>query len=440
MSKRNAIRQTVAASAINAAYAPVSYGTYNYSAVGLFSEGNVRYVYAYSAKTTAKRLIYVYTIFIPHGMLMVTFLTLDKDPLALGYGQVNVSPKVSGLQCPHTQYPGQEFVPGPAGFLSFVRFQFSPVRQPYYGTPPEHRALTYDWLLFPRSAHGVTPNAATTATLVADLGAPAKSIAFNPLTRKLYVTAADNYIYSTSLVAFKSSVFAAEIGGTGDAEGLPSLAKFDTPKGIAVGASGTMYVVDSANQKVRRLTPTMHRGVVSWFSATLGSLPLATFSAVAVDDSETYLYLPGSDGVVRRMRISDGFLENASQASDPTTANTAVACSQTEVVVPTAGTSGGTPGFKRFLQSIPDSPLTAFDSSPSTSNILCLGVYNNLLWVMTSLAPNSIYSVDIATNTRAAFTLSSPPVGYSPGQFTIDPVTGTLYTLEPSTGRVYVVA
>ena len=55
--------------------------------------------------------------------------------------------------------------------------------------------------------------------------------------------------------------------GVGSADGVGSAALFDTPEGIAVDNAGTIYVADTYNSTIRKVTPA---GVVTTFAGTAG--------------------------------------------------------------------------------------------------------------------------------------------------------------------------
>lgn len=87
---------------------------------------------------------------------------------------------------------------------------------------------------------------------------------------------------AVSIVAATVSAFAGNVDGPGFADGTGSEARFSEPLGLAVEANGDLYVADSNNNVIRKITPD---GVVS----TLAGSPL----------------LPGSvDGVARVARFS----------------------------------------------------------------------------------------------------------------------------------------
>jgi sugar lactone lactonase YvrE len=72
--------------------------------------------------------------------------------------------------------------------------------------------------------------------------------------------------YSSALPTLK--LLAGAIGGSGNLDGSGSTARFQEPRGIAVGVDGTLYVADSSNSTIRRITPA---GIVSTMAGRAGT-------------------------------------------------------------------------------------------------------------------------------------------------------------------------
>ena len=97
------------------------------------------------------------------------------------------------------------------------------------------------------------------------------------------------------------------IFGSGSSDGVGTAASFNQPSGVAVNSSGYVYVADTANNKIRKVTPA---GVVTTLAGTgtagsvdgLGSL--ASFNApgdVAVDASSTVYVADCNNNTIRKV-------------------------------------------------------------------------------------------------------------------------------------------
>jgi serine/threonine-protein kinase len=93
----------------------------------------------------------------------------------------------------------------------------------------------------------------------------------------------------------------------GSANGTGTLATFDIPQGIAVGSDGTVYVADSGNNLIRQITPS---GVVStvagngYGNSADGNGVQANFNfpdAMAIDAGNNLYITDARGGVVRKL-------------------------------------------------------------------------------------------------------------------------------------------
>lgn len=64
------------------------------------------------------------------------------------------------------------------------------------------------------------------------------------------------------------STLAGTAGSSGSADGIGSAVRFDSPQAVAVDGSGNVYVADTNNHTIRKITPA---GAVSTFAGTAGS-------------------------------------------------------------------------------------------------------------------------------------------------------------------------
>jgi NHL repeat len=91
------------------------------------------------------------------------------------------------------------------------------------------------------------------------------------------------------------------VGGSGSADGIGAGARFNTPWGVATDSAGNVYVADSENHTIRKITPagavTTVVGVAGQSGFAPGALPglLPTPHGVAVNG--TSLYMSALDGV-----------------------------------------------------------------------------------------------------------------------------------------------
>jgi secreted PhoX family phosphatase len=65
------------------------------------------------------------------------------------------------------------------------------------------------------------------------------------------------------------STIAGSVGGFGSADGTGSAAEFFNPFGITVDAAGSLYVADSGNETLRKITPDLSGGQTNWVVTTI---------------------------------------------------------------------------------------------------------------------------------------------------------------------------
>ena len=82
-----------------------------------------------------------------------------------------------------------------------------------------------------------------------------------------YVADADSHTIRKITAAGTVSTFAGTAGQAGDADGTGAAARFHTPRGIAVDGTGNVYVADTGNETIRKITPS---GVVTTLAGTAG--------------------------------------------------------------------------------------------------------------------------------------------------------------------------
>jgi len=74
-------------------------------------------------------------------------------------------------------------------------------------------------------------------------------------TGNAYVTDEGNHTIRKITPTGTVSTFAGTFGEAGSADGTGTAAKFDSPQGLAIDAAGNLYVADTGNQIIRKITP-----------------------------------------------------------------------------------------------------------------------------------------------------------------------------------------
>src|SRR6202142_3898839 len=73
-------------------------------------------------------------------------------------------------------------------------------------------------------------------------------------TGNLYVADTGNDTIRKITPGGTSSIFAGSAGGVGSADGTGATVQFNSPNGIAIDGSGNLYVADSGNNTIRKIT------------------------------------------------------------------------------------------------------------------------------------------------------------------------------------------
>ena len=144
----------------------------------------------------------------------------------------------------------------------------------------------------------------------------------------LYVTDTGNDTIRTISAAGIVATLAGSPQQVGSADGAGSAARFSSPLGIAVDSGGNIYVADSGNQTVRKVTPS---GIVSTLAGSPGQSGSAdgigtaarfkSPSGIAVDSAGNVYVADTGNDTVRRISPSGVTTTVAGQAAQPGSAN-----------------------------------------------------------------------------------------------------------------------
>jgi len=139
------------------------------------------------------------------------------------------------------------------------------------------------------------------------------------------------------------STLAGAAGKSGGVDGAGSAARFDAPRGLAVDAGGTVYVADTDNHCIRKITP---EGVVSTLAGQAGKADkadgvgsAARFNAprsVAVDTLGNVFVADGGNRAIRLIS-TEGVVTTIAAASPFTAAAASATLAPPPVIPPQTG-------------------------------------------------------------------------------------------------------
>lgn len=131
----------------------------------------------------------------------------------------------------------------------------------------------------------------------------------------VYVADSDNSIIRRITPLGVVTTIAGAAGQFGSVDGTGSSARFEFPSGVAVDGAGNIYVADTNNSTIREITPVVVSGVTTWVVTTLagsarqngsadgtGSSALFSFpSGVAVDASGNIYVADTNNSTIRKL-------------------------------------------------------------------------------------------------------------------------------------------
>jgi NHL repeat len=127
-------------------------------------------------------------------------------------------------------------------------------------------------------------------------------------TGNLYVVDQDNHAIRKVTPAGEVTTFAGRLEEFGIADGVGTAARFSTPSGIAIDAAGNLYVADTNNHTIRKITAagvvTTLAGTPSTVGSADGAGAAAQFSspvAVAVDGSGNVYVADTGNATIRKV-------------------------------------------------------------------------------------------------------------------------------------------
>lgn len=108
-------------------------------------------------------------------------------------------------------------------------------------------------------------------------------------------------------------LLAGAVGGAGNADGPPGIARFDQPSAVVVAADGSRYVAEARNHTIRRISPDGTVSTLAGQSGKPGSADgvgtQASFNqplGLALDDAGGLFVADSGNHTIRRIVLADG--------------------------------------------------------------------------------------------------------------------------------------
>jgi sugar lactone lactonase YvrE len=134
----------------------------------------------------------------------------------------------------------------------------------------------------------------------------------------IYVADTENHVIRVIHPDGEVRIVAGRLGSKGTEDGIGSAARFDSPRGIATGYNGDLFVADSGNHAIRRIDAsgrvTTFAGLAGHSGSTNGSLSEARFtlpSGLTVDMSGSMYVTDTGNHTLRRI-TADGWVSTFS--------------------------------------------------------------------------------------------------------------------------------
>ena len=251
----------------------------------------------------------------------------------------------------------------------------------------------------------------------------------------LYVADTNNSLIRKIAADGTVTTFAGMAGSVGTTDGAESNALFSSPSGVAADAAGNVYVADSNNQTIRKISTAGVVTTIAGLADTVGSTDGAETNALFFNPQGIAL---GSDGT---LYVADTANETIRKLTVDGTGNVAAVSTLAGV----AGVRGYVDGIGTAAQL--NSPFgLAVDSA---GNVFVADAYN---YVIRKITPNGTVSTlaGYAGSAGHADGIGSNARFTTPQNVCVDPLTGNLYVsdtrnntirrIDPRTGAVTTVA
>ncbi|OAM88896.1 TonB-dependent receptor [Termitidicoccus mucosus] len=296
------------------------------------------------------------------------------------------------------------------------------------------------------TGHSATSAAVTLKVAQTRLGSAPAALAFDAA-GNLYVADSGQHVIRQITSQNDLLVLAGVTGGTGSTNGSGSTARFNTPRGLVAGADGLLYVADSGNHLIRRVSPdgtastlagfaliTGVSGSAGWRDATGADALFRAPAGLAPDPAGGFYIADSGNHAIRHISPAGAVTTIAGLIDTATTLVTATIAGPsgttvhvTGTVVTTTAISGTDDGPAEFATfNAPNAVAVGPDGS------IYVADFNNRAIRVISPAPDRVVSTlagQIGTSGMADGTGTDARFG-SPAGLALDG--GTLYVADSS--------
>ncbi len=141
---------------------------------------------------------------------------------------------------------------------------------------------------------------------ISNLGNPS-GVSVDSLGNICVSVGSDSTIWRINPDGITQTIIGGNLGSTGAADGVGSAARFNQPSGLTLDAAGDLYVADSGNSTVRKITPDGQVSTVGGFAGSVGSIDGVGVNArffhpqgVAIDASGNLYVADTGNGTIRK--------------------------------------------------------------------------------------------------------------------------------------------
>ena len=210
----------------------------------------------------------------------------------------------------------------------------------------------------------------------------------------LYVADTGNHTIRKITPAGLVSTVAGSPGHPGNADGSGSAAQFNYPYDIAIDTAGNLYVADSGNNQVRKITPAGLVSTIAGPTAPPGDAPLKSPTGVAVDAAGNVFFADSGNRTIRKITPAGAISTIGGQYGQAGTTDGTAGLARFNSPYRLALDSGGTlyiADGKSIRRGVPtNAPAVPVITAPLASSTLAVGPGADVTLTVAANAPTTL--------------------------------------------------